>query len=269
MKAALAGYAVAATGPVAPESPYALAANDAHDPRTADSLLDAAGWRRAAGGVRARAGKPLTVELLTVGSGDQAVEQLVQADLAERGMESASWSSSHFWPVPCPRRLVAAHREFRGPTASISSAMYDSRELEARRLHGAPRFSLRPCAHGGDARCNCERLARRAVRTRTRRSRRVDLSFTWPAGNRAPDAGREYGFARRTHIARELDRLDFTRITLKRALDSGTFLERKTTAAPGGPLAPLADSLAADLDDAHEPRSLRAAGALSARRRSA
>lgn len=86
VKAALAGYGLAASGPVAPESPYALERNDLRDPRAADSLLDAAGWRRTADGTRMRNGKPLSVELLTVGSGDQAVEQLVQADLASRGV---------------------------------------------------------------------------------------------------------------------------------------------------------------------------------------
>lgn len=86
VQAALAGYALPASGPVAPESPYALARETARDPRAADSLFDAADWRRGADGARTRGGKPLTVELLTVGSGDQAVEQLVQADLAERGV---------------------------------------------------------------------------------------------------------------------------------------------------------------------------------------
>jgi peptide/nickel transport system substrate-binding protein len=86
VKAALAGYALAASGPVSPASPYALAGSAASDPHIADSLLDAAGWRRAADGMRARDGKPLSIELLTVGSGDQAVEQLLQADLAERGI---------------------------------------------------------------------------------------------------------------------------------------------------------------------------------------
>jgi peptide/nickel transport system substrate-binding protein len=86
VKVALAGYARSASGPVAPESPYALARAAVRDPGAADSLLDAAGWRRAASGRRERDGKPFTVQLLTVGSGDQAVEQLVQADLAERGV---------------------------------------------------------------------------------------------------------------------------------------------------------------------------------------
>jgi len=86
VQAALAGYGRAAGGPVAPESPYAVAGDDARHPALADSLLDAAGWRRGAAGMRAREGKPLAIELLTVGSGDQAIEQLVQADLAERGI---------------------------------------------------------------------------------------------------------------------------------------------------------------------------------------
>lgn len=83
--AALAGYATAASGPVPPENPLALATPVRRDIRMADSLLDAAGWRRGAGGWRAR-GQPLRVELLTVGSGDNAAEQLIQADLAARGI---------------------------------------------------------------------------------------------------------------------------------------------------------------------------------------
>jgi peptide/nickel transport system substrate-binding protein len=83
--AALAGYATPASGPVPPENPLALRRDAARDVAVADTLLDAAGWRRGADGRRAR-GRPLTLELLTVGSGDNAVEQLIQADLAERGI---------------------------------------------------------------------------------------------------------------------------------------------------------------------------------------
>ncbi len=86
VKAALAGYAQTATGPVSPESPYALGRVSVRDVHAADSLLDVAGWRRSGAAVRTRDGKPLTVELLTVGSGDQAVEQLLQADLGQRGI---------------------------------------------------------------------------------------------------------------------------------------------------------------------------------------
>jgi peptide/nickel transport system substrate-binding protein len=84
--AALAGYGTPASGPVPPESPYALPGSASPNLPAADSLLDAAGWTRSANGVRMRDGRPLTLELLTVGSGDNALEQLVQADLAGRGV---------------------------------------------------------------------------------------------------------------------------------------------------------------------------------------
>ncbi|MEK7401615.1 MAG: peptide ABC transporter substrate-binding protein [Gemmatimonadota bacterium] len=83
--AALAGFGTPASGPVPPENPLAANEPPAHEPALADALLDSAGWRRGTDGWRAR-GVPLDVELLTVGSGDNAVEQLVQADLAARGI---------------------------------------------------------------------------------------------------------------------------------------------------------------------------------------
>ena len=95
VQAAVAGFgesAVSALPPGLPVSPPAPTAADlnarvAHDMRRADSLLDAAGYRRAtAGGPRSRNGMPLRLSLLSVGSGDMAVEQLVQADLAARGI---------------------------------------------------------------------------------------------------------------------------------------------------------------------------------------
>jgi peptide/nickel transport system substrate-binding protein len=86
VQAALAGYATPAAGPVPPESPLALPAAPTRDARLADSLLDAAGWHRGSDRQRARSGRALEVELLTVGSGDNAVEQLVQADFADRGV---------------------------------------------------------------------------------------------------------------------------------------------------------------------------------------
>ncbi|MGZ8413853.1 MAG: ABC transporter substrate-binding protein [Gemmatirosa sp.] len=87
--AALAGYATPATSAAPPDNPLALGdvgATPGAQGARADSLLDAAGWRRGAGGWRARGGRPLRVDLLTVGSGDNAVEQLVQADFAARGV---------------------------------------------------------------------------------------------------------------------------------------------------------------------------------------
>jgi peptide/nickel transport system substrate-binding protein len=85
VEAALAGYGTPASGPAPPENPLALRQHPSRDPQRADSLLDAAGWRRAPDGWRVR-DRPLSVDLLTVGSGDNAVEQLIQADLAERGI---------------------------------------------------------------------------------------------------------------------------------------------------------------------------------------
>jgi peptide/nickel transport system substrate-binding protein len=86
IEAALAGYATPAAGPVSPDNPLAAPAAPARDTALADSLLDAAGWTRDASGRRVRGGAPFEFTLLTVGAGDNAVEQLVQADLAARGL---------------------------------------------------------------------------------------------------------------------------------------------------------------------------------------
>ena len=69
-----------------PRSPFAWSEAPGRDTALADRLLDAAGWRRGADGVRRRGGRSLDIELLTVGSGDNVAEQLVQADLAARGI---------------------------------------------------------------------------------------------------------------------------------------------------------------------------------------
>ena len=53
----------------------------------ADSLLDAAGWRRSSTDIRTRNGQPLRIEMLSVGTGDNPVEQLLQSDLRARGIE--------------------------------------------------------------------------------------------------------------------------------------------------------------------------------------
>lgn len=86
VEVALAGFGVPSSSPVPPESPLARRSPIERDTAYADRQLDAAGWRRGADGLRRRGGKPLEVELLTVGSGDNVAEQLVQADLAARGI---------------------------------------------------------------------------------------------------------------------------------------------------------------------------------------
>ena len=82
----LAGYGRPSASGVPPDSPLAWHPAVTQDTAAADRLLDAAGWRRTGAGMRARQGRPLEVELLTVGSGDNVTEQLVQADLAARGI---------------------------------------------------------------------------------------------------------------------------------------------------------------------------------------
>lgn len=84
---AIAGFGTPASTPVPPESPLAWReAPLQSDTVRADSLLDAAGWKRGADGARVRNGQRLQVELLTVGTGDNVIEQLVQADLSARGI---------------------------------------------------------------------------------------------------------------------------------------------------------------------------------------
>lgn len=106
VQAAVAGFGTPASSvlppglPMAP--PPAIEAPDTRRRAEAEQLLDAAGWRRSAPGQpRQRNGQPLRVELLTVGSGDMAIEQLVQADLQAIGvrlelrvMELATFLSS-------------------------------------------------------------------------------------------------------------------------------------------------------------------------------
>ncbi len=86
VQVALAGFGEATSSVVPPDSPLAWTDAPGRDTSEADSLLDAAGWRRAADGVRRRGGRRFEVDLLTVGSGDNVTEQLVQADLAARGI---------------------------------------------------------------------------------------------------------------------------------------------------------------------------------------
>ena len=83
---ALAGYGTPAGGPVPNAHPMAEAVPARRDVLRADSLLDAAGWIRDGSRIRTRGGSAFEVELLTVGTGDNAVEQLLQADASARGI---------------------------------------------------------------------------------------------------------------------------------------------------------------------------------------
>ena len=80
---ALNGFGLPAEGPVPAGHPFAGPPPVAVD---AGALLDSAGWTRTGGDWRRRGGRDLTFTLRTVGSGDNAVEQLIQADLRAIGV---------------------------------------------------------------------------------------------------------------------------------------------------------------------------------------
>jgi peptide/nickel transport system substrate-binding protein len=129
--AALAGYATPALGPVPPDNPLALSAA-VPSATAADSLLDAAGWTRGADGRRTKGGTPLAFTLLTVGSGDNAVEQLLQADMRAHGaaLEIRQLEFGAFLAEARaqPKRFDALFTGIPGDLSlSYLAAMFDSR----------------------------------------------------------------------------------------------------------------------------------------------
>jgi peptide/nickel transport system substrate-binding protein len=82
---ALSGHGTPAQGPIPTGHPLARLVKRA--PVDAGAVLDSAGWRRGAGGWRERGGERLRFTLRTVGSSDNAIEQLIQADLRAHGID--------------------------------------------------------------------------------------------------------------------------------------------------------------------------------------
>ena len=128
--AALAGFATPADGAVPPDNPLAITFPAPGD--VSDSLLDAAGWSRAADGRRMRGGQPLAFRLFTVGSGDNAVEQLLQADMRDLGitMEIRQLEFGAFLAEARakPKRFDALFTGIPGDLSlSYLAAMFDSR----------------------------------------------------------------------------------------------------------------------------------------------
>ncbi len=81
------GYGTVAEGPVPPEHPWHEPVPPMRtDPAAARRLLEEAGWSPGADGMRQRGGRRLAFELLTVGSGENALEQMIQAQLREVGV---------------------------------------------------------------------------------------------------------------------------------------------------------------------------------------
>src|SRR5688572_1865534 len=129
--AALAGYATPAHGPVPPDNPLALP-DSVPAAHAADSLLDAAGWTRGPNGQRVKAGKPLAFALLTVGSGDNAVEQLLQADMRAHGIaleiRQLEFGAFLVEARAQPKRFDALFTGIPGDLSlSYLAAMFDSR----------------------------------------------------------------------------------------------------------------------------------------------
>jgi peptide/nickel transport system substrate-binding protein len=88
IEAYLYGYGTPANGPVPPEHPWnANVPAVPYDRHGAASLLDQAGWGIGEDGVRKSGSRRLTIDLLTVGSGDVPLEQMIQAQLREVGVE--------------------------------------------------------------------------------------------------------------------------------------------------------------------------------------
>lgn len=82
---ALDGYGAPADGAVSASHPWFQEAGRPTAPQ-ADSLLDDAGWLSSGDGQRRRGTERLGFTLLSVGSGDNAIEQLIQADLRVHGI---------------------------------------------------------------------------------------------------------------------------------------------------------------------------------------
>jgi peptide/nickel transport system substrate-binding protein len=81
------GYGSVADGPVPMEHPwFAPVSGVLHDPEAARRVLDQAGWREGPREIRERNGEPLAFDLMTVGTGDNALEQMIQAQLGRVGV---------------------------------------------------------------------------------------------------------------------------------------------------------------------------------------
>jgi len=109
------GFGSPAAGPVHPDHPWAEPVSPvAHDPAAARRLLDEAGWRAGSDGIRSRDGRRLAFDLLTVGSGDLTLEQMLEsqwraagADVRIRRVELATFLATAQGPARDFDALVA------------------------------------------------------------------------------------------------------------------------------------------------------------------
>jgi peptide/nickel transport system substrate-binding protein len=88
VEAYLYGFGEVADGPVPPSHPLAVPVGHVpFDRAAARALLDSLGWRPGADGVRRRGGRALGFTILTVGTSDNSLEQMIQADLRAVGAD--------------------------------------------------------------------------------------------------------------------------------------------------------------------------------------
>ncbi|UCD23989.1 MAG: peptide ABC transporter substrate-binding protein [Gemmatimonadota bacterium] len=81
------GFGTVAGGPVPPEHPWHMQVDPLpFDPAAASALLEQAGWMMGPEGIRTRGSQSLSFDLLTVGSGDAPLEQMIQAQLRDMGV---------------------------------------------------------------------------------------------------------------------------------------------------------------------------------------
>lgn len=83
------GFGAVADGPVSPSHPWYEAVEPVpFDPGEAEASLAALGWARGPDGMRQHDGRRLVLEVLAVSSGDNALEQMIQAQLRSIGVEA-------------------------------------------------------------------------------------------------------------------------------------------------------------------------------------
>jgi peptide/nickel transport system substrate-binding protein len=145
------GFGEPATGAIPATHPFASPAPPAFDRARAIALLDSAGWVRGADGLRRREGRTLSLTLLTVGSADNAAEQLIQSDLAQVGVRVAirqrELASFLAEARATPRDFDALYTGIPGDLSlAYLSSMFDSRfaggALDYSGFHERPLDSL-------------------------------------------------------------------------------------------------------------------------------
>jgi peptide/nickel transport system substrate-binding protein len=117
--ATLSGFGVPAGSAVPPGLPFAPTDAPRESVAEAAALLDSAGWRVGADQNRWKDGRALELELWTVGSGDLALEQLIQADLAAVGIR-VRLRAQEFTSLLAALRAPVAERRFDMALTGIS-----------------------------------------------------------------------------------------------------------------------------------------------------